>query len=169
MFSFPKQALVFTCLHFKSFENTVGKGEIARNECFLLFLPTVFSTVVENILPFSWNIKLSSANPFSLEESKICRLGKVKPIPKYCNVWYEGPLVSISSAAILVENFLFNSLFSLANISSSFDNLSTKWIMRILVLSCNVFFPITDRNHFSTTFIVCKCFDFGQVQIFVVW
>ena len=28
---FPKQALVFICLQCKSFENTVGKGEIARN------------------------------------------------------------------------------------------------------------------------------------------
>ena len=34
---FPKQALVFMCLQYKSFENTVGKGEIARNEQFLLF------------------------------------------------------------------------------------------------------------------------------------
>ena len=34
--SFP--ALVFTCLQYKSFEKTVGKGEIARNEHFLLFL-----------------------------------------------------------------------------------------------------------------------------------
>ena len=33
---FPKQALVFTCPQYKSFENTVGKGEIARNEQFLL-------------------------------------------------------------------------------------------------------------------------------------
>ena len=38
---FPKQALVFTCLHYRSFENTVGKGEIARNEEFL-FLPQCF-------------------------------------------------------------------------------------------------------------------------------
>ena len=29
--------LVFTCLQYKSIENTVGKGEIARNEQFLLF------------------------------------------------------------------------------------------------------------------------------------
>ena len=29
---FPRQALVFTCLQYKSFENTVGKEEIARNE-----------------------------------------------------------------------------------------------------------------------------------------
>ena len=72
---FPKQALVLTCLQYKSFENTVGKGEIARNEQFLLF-PTVFSTHLENFMPFSLNLKLSSANCFSLEESKICRLGK---------------------------------------------------------------------------------------------
>ena len=29
---FPKQALGCTCLHNKSYENTVGKGEIALNE-----------------------------------------------------------------------------------------------------------------------------------------
>ena len=52
-----------------------GKGEIARNEQFLLF-PTVFSTCLENFKPFSLNLKLSSASSFSLEESKICRLGK---------------------------------------------------------------------------------------------
>ena len=34
---FPKEALDFTCLEYKSFENTVGKGEIARNEQFFLF------------------------------------------------------------------------------------------------------------------------------------
>ena len=34
---FTKQALVFMCLQNKTFENTVGKGEIARNEQFLLF------------------------------------------------------------------------------------------------------------------------------------
>ena len=34
---FPKQALVFTCLQYKSFENTAGKGEIAHNKQFLLF------------------------------------------------------------------------------------------------------------------------------------
>ena len=35
--SFLKKTLVFTCLRYKSFENTVGKGEIANNEQFLLF------------------------------------------------------------------------------------------------------------------------------------
>ena len=52
---FPTQALVLTHLKHKSFENTVEKGEIARNEQFLLF-PTVFSTHLENLLPFSSNL-----------------------------------------------------------------------------------------------------------------
>ena len=40
----PKQALVFTGLQYKSFENTEEKGEIARNEQFLLF-PQCFLSV----------------------------------------------------------------------------------------------------------------------------
>ena len=57
------------------FENDAGKGEIARHEQFLLF-PTVFSTLIENIVSFLSNLKLSSANSLSLEEFKICSLGK---------------------------------------------------------------------------------------------
>ena len=57
----------------KPFENTLGKGEIARNEQFLLF-PQCFPTCLDNFLSFSSNLKLSSANSFSFEESKICRL-----------------------------------------------------------------------------------------------
>ena len=72
---FPKQALVFTCLQYTFFENAVGKGEIANTEQFLLFL-TVFSTLLEKFLPFLSNLKLSSANSFSLEDSKSGRLGK---------------------------------------------------------------------------------------------
>ena len=72
---FPKQALVFTCLQYMPFENAVGKGEIAHNEQFLLF-SQCFLPVLKNFLPFSSNLKLLSANSFSLEESKICHLGK---------------------------------------------------------------------------------------------
>ena len=72
--TFPKQALVFTRLQYNTFENTVGKGEIARNEQFLLF--PVFSTRFNNLLSFPSNLKLLSANSFSLEESKNCHLGK---------------------------------------------------------------------------------------------
>ena len=35
--SFPKQVLVFTFRQYKFFENTVGKGEIARYKQVLLF------------------------------------------------------------------------------------------------------------------------------------
>ena len=42
---FPKQALIFM---YKSFENTVGKGEIARNEQFLLF-PQCFLPVMRTL------------------------------------------------------------------------------------------------------------------------
>ena len=58
----------------KSFENNVGKGDN--------LLPTIspfsigFPTLLDNSMPFSSNLKLSSANSFTLEESKICRLGK---------------------------------------------------------------------------------------------
>ena len=43
-YPFPKQALVFTCLQDKPFENNVGKGEIACNDQFLLF-PQCFLAV----------------------------------------------------------------------------------------------------------------------------
>ena len=57
------------------FENTAGKGEIARIEQFLLF-PQCFLPISMDFQPFSSNLKLSSANSVSLEGSKICRLGK---------------------------------------------------------------------------------------------
>ena len=43
-YPFPKQALVFKCMQDKPFENTKGKGEIARNEQFLLF-PQCFLSI----------------------------------------------------------------------------------------------------------------------------
>ena len=61
---FSKQALVFTCLQYNSFENTVQKGEIA---CYVFYL---FGELLP-FLPFPTNLKMSFANSFSLEESKI--------------------------------------------------------------------------------------------------
>ena len=71
----PKQALVFTCLQYKSFENSVGKGEIARNEQFVLF-PTALSILTENSPRLSSNKKLLFADSLSLEEFKNCCLRK---------------------------------------------------------------------------------------------
>ena len=47
------------------------------NHCFINPLPNKpWFSRVKNFLPFPSSLKLSSANSFSLEESKICRLGK---------------------------------------------------------------------------------------------
>ena len=54
---FPKQSPIFTCLNYKLFEKTVGKGEITGNEQFLLY-PQWFSTRLENFLLFLSNLKL---------------------------------------------------------------------------------------------------------------
>ena len=56
-------SLVFTCLQYKAFENTVGKGEICSKRAISPFL-TVFSTRLKNFLPFSSKLQLSSANSF---------------------------------------------------------------------------------------------------------
>ena len=44
---FPKQALVFTSLQYKSLKNNARKGEIARNKQFLPF--PMFSTLLKSI------------------------------------------------------------------------------------------------------------------------
>ena len=73
---FPEQALVFTRLQYRSFENTGGKGEIARNEQFLLF-PQCFLSIGRTFFHFLSNLKLSFANSLIIKkESNICRLGK---------------------------------------------------------------------------------------------
>ena len=48
----PNKHCFFTCLKCKSVENTAGKGEIARDEQFLLF-PQRFLPLFENLSPFS--------------------------------------------------------------------------------------------------------------------
>ena len=71
---FPKHALAFKCLQYKSSENC-GKRRNCSSRAISPF-PTVFSNCLENFQQFSSNSKLSSANSFGLEESKICRLRK---------------------------------------------------------------------------------------------
>ena len=48
---FPNTPLYFTCLQYTSFEKTLGKGEIARNEQFL-FIPQCFLPVWRTSCPF---------------------------------------------------------------------------------------------------------------------
>ena len=65
---FPKQALAFTCLQYNSFENNVGKGEIARNEQFLLF-PQCFYRFGELSAIFT---------KFKIVVCKLFRIGRVQ-------------------------------------------------------------------------------------------
>ena len=65
----------FLCPLYKSFENTVGKGEIACNTAISPF-PAVYLPVWRTFCHFYQILNLSSANSFSSEESKICRLRK---------------------------------------------------------------------------------------------
>ena len=86
-FQFLSRIYFFVCKCFNPFPNKPwflrvcitsllkALQKIARNEQFLLF-SAVLSTCFESFLPLSTNLKFSSANTFSLEESKICRLGK---------------------------------------------------------------------------------------------
>ena len=67
--------ICFTCLQCKFSENTMEKGEISRYEQFLLF-PQFILPIWITFYHFHYNLYLSSANSFSLEESKTCRLGK---------------------------------------------------------------------------------------------
>ena len=87
--TFPKQALVFTCLQHKSFENTVGKGEIARNKQFLLF-PQCFLPVWRTFCHFHqiWNCHLQTLSVW--KSLKFVVWERVKPVagisdPDYCN------------------------------------------------------------------------------------
>ena len=48
---FPNKALAFTCLQYKSLENTLEKGEIAPNEQFLLF-PQCFLSILGTFYHF---------------------------------------------------------------------------------------------------------------------
>ena len=73
---FPKQALLFTCLQYKSFENTVGKGEIARDEQFLLF-QHCFLPVNEELSAGFFKFEIVICKLFQFGRVKILSLGKV--------------------------------------------------------------------------------------------
>ena len=66
----------FLCVCSTSLLKTLGEKEkLLVTSNFSLLFP-VFSFHSKNFLPFSSNLKVLSANSFSLEESKICHLEK---------------------------------------------------------------------------------------------
>ena len=72
---FPKKTMVFIHVCRKSVLKTLWEKNKLLIRAIYPF-PTVFLTILENSLPFLSNLKLSSANSFSLVEFSICRLGK---------------------------------------------------------------------------------------------
>ena len=97
--------------------------------------PTVFSTLFENFLPFSASLKLSSANSFSLKESKICRL---------------GPCFYVSSVQLSVLKTLLEKDKLLIIINFPFSHI--------------VFCPIElCAIYINFKSIVCKLFKYGRV------
>ena len=82
----PKQTLVFTCLQSKSFENTAGKGEIARNERFLIF-PHCFLPIWITFFHFHLiqNCRLQALSVW--ESLKFIVWEKVKPV--FATVWFK--------------------------------------------------------------------------------
>ena len=76
----------------------------------------MFSTCLDNFLPFSSNLKLSSANSFSLEESKICRL--VMGLYTYLNLLFvnlAGQKSTLRLSWLFTQNEFYGSVIILSN------------------------------------------------------
>ena len=65
----------FDDLQYRSFENTVGKGEIARNKQFLLF-PQCLLPFFLSFLPVSSNLKIVVCNLFHFGRVQNLSFGK---------------------------------------------------------------------------------------------
>ena len=90
------------------FDVTEGKEEIASNEQFLPF-PSVVSTLLEDFPPFTSNSKLLSTSSLSLEESKICCLGK-----SYSITCIQRPLKGSNKSGLL-QQVVFECRFHLVD------------------------------------------------------
>ena len=83
----------FTCLKYKSFENTVGKGEIARNEQFLLFPHSVFNPLGEFSAIFV-KFEIVTRKLFQVGRALIFLFGKGLNALKHvvCSLFQSGPV-----------------------------------------------------------------------------
>ena len=139
---FPKQAQVFTCL--QSFKYT-------RKQ--FLFFPQYYYTLLVNFLPYSSNLKFSSANCLNWERSKICFLGKGYYSPNNLKTF-------------VINSFPNKSLFLRVSDTS---RLRTPWDNEKLLVTSNfsfshsVFYPFGKLSAISIKFeiVVCKLFQFG--------
>ena len=83
---FPKQALVFICLQYKSLKTLWEKEKRAISP-----FPTLFSTLLNDFLPFSLTLELSSAKSLSLEDSKM--IGERVKVTVLIHQPLEGPFL----------------------------------------------------------------------------
>ena len=104
---FPKQALDFTCLLYKSFENTAGKGEIASDEQFLLF-PQCFLPIWRTFCHYH-QIENSHLQTLSIWKSLQFAFGKGLKAHKLPNiniscfkVWKKSSIPAIQDYLILL-------------------------------------------------------------------
>ena len=110
-----------------------------RNCSWAIFpFPTVFSTCLDYFLPFSSNLKLSSANSFSLEESKICHLVLVltKSEPYNLHIQTITTRVNLCSPSMLIwaktfllfVNFQHVQKHSTSQYGQLFEKIEFLWI-----------------------------------------
>ena len=109
--------------------------------------PSAFSSRLDNFLPFSSNLKLSSANSLSLEESKICRLvmgyglgGKLSFNPFPNKPWFLRVCsTSLSKTRWEKEKLLVTSNFSFSHsVFQPFGELSAIFI-KFEIVVCKFF------------------------------
>ena len=131
--------------------------------------PTVFSTHLDNFLPFSSNLKLSSANSFSLEESKIFRL--------VVGLRYrdrEDQILNLAKGnhsrffRWTVNSFLH--IYSFYHIGEKTFRKTLRKKVKLLKMSnftffSNVFYAILILKSFNSYMLVlvCSFFEFGTV------
>ena len=89
------------------------------------FLTSIKSCHLDNFLPFSSHLKMSSANSFSLEESKICCLGKGLHLGIGKKMFHvrHNPRVFLTCFSAISRNFSLSSRHILA--ASTFAALSS--------------------------------------------
>ena len=147
-----------TCLQWKPFENTEGKGEIAHDEQFLLF-PQYFLTIWRTFCYFH-----------QIQNCFLQTLWVWKSLKSV--VWEVVKLVQFKDTCIWKNEFVFNPFpnkpWFLHVCSSSL--LKTLWENEKLLITSNFSFsPLCAYKELSAIFIpfkivICKLFEFGRVE-----
>ena len=94
--------------------------------------PTVFSTRLDSFLPFSSNLKLSSANSISLEASKILSSGNVLIFDLHCLLYRDSdqnkPQNQGQYSPTILENIIFLVLQIFLYLAGFECNTTSDWL-----------------------------------------